>query len=189
MTEPMVFHFFSKKAEGRELSNFHEGIVMVEGKVYNSGEAAFHGMKYITISEATTLNSARRKVLENYGEKFETMGEFGKYSPEEIKNRGGKKGLILTEQELRIWSDAGRNVQRKICAYKYNTDANVRRVLDGTKNKFLIHPAMRCSDFQVDKKYWKGRGKVENGMLTVRGANMLGNIWMMLRDDVESTIL
>jgi predicted NAD-dependent protein-ADP-ribosyltransferase YbiA (DUF1768 family) len=185
MTEQMIYHFFSKKAEGRELSNFHEGTVVVEGRMYNCGEAAFHGMKYIKISEVST-NSDRKMVLEKYGEKFETKGEFGNFPGNEIKKKGGKNGLALTEQELRVWLDVGRSVQSEICAYKYNHDANVKRVLDGTQGKFLIHPAMRCSDFQADKKYWEGRGRIENGMLTVRGANMLGNIWMMLRDNVES---
>lgn len=185
MTEQVVYHFFSKKAEGRELSNFYEGTVMVEGRIYTSGEAAFHGMKYIKISEEAKNNN-RKTALQTYGEKFEITGEFGNESGGEIKKRGGKKGLILSEQELKVWTNVGRNVQSIICAYKYNTDANVKRVLDSTKDKFLIHPAMRCSDFQMDKRYWDGRGKVENGMLTVRGANMLGNIWMMLRDNVES---
>ena len=185
MTEPMVFHFFDKKMDGRELSNFYEGTVMVDGRTYNSGEAAFHGMKYIKISESS-IDAERKTVLKKYGEKFEATGEFGKYTGGEIKKRGGKKGLTLSEQELRIWTDVGRNVQSEICAYKYHSDARVKHVLDGTRNKFLIHPAMRCSDFQIDKKYWEGRGRVENGILSVRGANMLGNIWMMLRDNVES---
>jgi predicted NAD-dependent protein-ADP-ribosyltransferase YbiA (DUF1768 family) len=184
MTDQIVFHFFDKKVDGRELSNFYEGQVVVEGRTYNSGEAAFHGMKYIKISEASE-NGERKNMLEKYGEKFEIAGEFGNFPGGEIKKRGGKKGLTLNDRELRVWADEGRNVQSKICAYKYNSDARVKFVLDGTGNKFLIHPAMRCSDFQVDKKYWEGRGKVENGMLSVRGANMLGNIWMMLRDDVE----
>jgi len=183
MTDPLVFHFFDKKIEGRELSNFYAGTVMVDGRTFNSGEAAFHGMKYIKISEAT-LDADRRIVLEKYGDKFEATGEFGKYTGGEIKKRGGKKGLALTENELRVWTDVGRHVQSKICTYKYNTDERVKHALEGTQNKFLIHPAMRCSDFQIDTKYWEGRGTVVNGILSVRGANMLGNIWMMLRDDV-----
>ena len=185
MTDEIIYHFFSKKAEGRELSNFYEGTVIVYGRIYNSGEAAFHGMKYIKISEVST-NLDRKTVLEKYGEKFETKGEFGNFSGSEIKKKGGKNGLALTEQELRVWLDVGRSVQSEICAYKYLNDANVKRVLDETQGKFLIHPDMRCSDYQMDKKYWEGRAKIENGMLTVRGANMLGNIWMMLRDNVES---
>lgn len=185
-----IFHFFSGKKDGVELSNFHRSLIRIEdGNVireYNSGENAFHGMKYIEISkDIHAADGRRKKELYDYGVKFEIDGEYGCLSGGETKKKGGKKGLLLRPNELQIWINKGGDVQRKICRYKYEHVEGVRECLEKNKDKILIHPALRVSDEKVKFCVWEGRGVVvENGHFKVLGGNLLGNIWMEIRDSM-----
>ena len=181
-----MFTFFGKKKEGCELSNFYKGRVTVDGRKYSSGEHAFHGSKYIEISKE--LHGARKLDFEEYGKNFEEEGEFGMMEGNEVKKRGGKGkcGKKLNEEEIRIWSERSVKVQEKICVYKVENDENVKRVLMSTCSKVLIHPAMRCSEEKVKDKFWEGRGiENENGEIVVLGRNMLGIIWMEIRNKLR----
>lgn len=180
--DSFVFNFFDKKKEGRELSNFWEGKVVVDGREYNSGESAFHGSKYLELS--LRVDDEKRKAkLRAYGKKFEVGEEFGAMSGAMIKKKGGKTGLRLTEDELGIWTVVSVDVQRLICKYKFDTYEEVKKVLLGTGDKVLVHPAMRCSEEKVSERWWEGRGKLVDGKVVVLGNNILGKLWMELRDD------
>jgi len=173
-----VLKFFGKKKEGRELSNFWEGRVEVDGRVYSSGEGAFHGSKYMEVSKVN--EGERKSILEEYGRKFEIDGEFGNMSGVELKKKGGKNGRKLNEDEIVVWNRMGVIVQKKICRYKYDNYECVKEVLDSSRGKVLVHPAMRCSIEKVNSGWWEGR--VVDGVLL--GGNKLGNIWMEIRDVV-----
>jgi predicted NAD-dependent protein-ADP-ribosyltransferase YbiA (DUF1768 family) len=175
-----VFNFFGKKKEGRELSNFWEGMVEVDGRVYGSGEGAFHGSKYIEVSKVS--EGERRGLLEEYGRKFEIGEEFGSMNGGELKKKGGMKGMRLNGDEIGVWNRMGVVVQEKICRYKYENNEVVKEVLESSRNKILVHPAMRCNDEKVRSRLWEGRGRVIDGKMVVLGCNMLGNIWMKIRD-------
>ena len=182
----MFFNFFGKKREGRGLSNFHEGLVVLEEeRRYGSGEAAYHGSKYMKIGEVTN-DIVRKRELCEYAKKFEIGGEFSTLSVNEVKKRGGKgkNGMKLDSTEIKKWEDVCVEVQRDICRYKYENDDDVKQTLDGTIGKVLIHPAMRCNREKVKHKFWEGRGEMVDGELVVLGGNMLGNIWMEIRDPV-----
>ena len=179
MTE--IFNFFGRKNEGKELSNFWKGIVVVDGRLYSSGEAAFHGSKYIEVSKINEGN--RKEMLLGYGRKFEISGEFGNMFEGKLKQKGGKKGMLLNGIEIELWNRVGIVIQKKICSYKYKNYEVVRDVLDGSRGKVLIHPAMRCSYENIKNRYWEGRGKVIDDKIVVLGKNMLGNIWMDIRDE------
>jgi hypothetical protein len=69
-------------------------------------------------------------------------------------------------------------VQKKICRYKYDNYEVVKDVLESSRGKVLVHPAMRCNDEKVKSRWWEGR--VVDGVLL--GGNKLGNIWMEIRD-------
>ena len=182
--EKMFFNFFSKKKEGRELSNFYEGVVVLDDeRTYGSGEAAFHGSKYMKVGD-TTNEPNRKQELYEYAKKFELGQEFSSLPENEIKKRGGKgkQGMKLGLNEIKKWEEGCLDVQREICKYKYENDDNVRQVLDSTIGKVLIHPAMRCNREKVKKRLWEGRGEICDDKLVVLGGNMLGNIWMEIRD-------
>ena len=177
-----IFNFFDKKIEGRELSNFYLSPVIVDGRHYISGEHAFHGSKYITLSQASGIDEERKEELYTYGKKFEEGEEFGSLKPSIIKSKGGKKGLLLTEDELVLWSSLAVDIQEKICLYKYNNNDIVKQVLLSTKGKILIHPALRCSEKQLKNRMWEGKGVVVDNKVIVLGNNKLGKIWMNIRD-------
>ena len=175
-----VLKFFGNKKEGRELSNFWEGRVEVDGRVYSSGEGAFHGSKYIEVSKVS--EGERRGLLEEYGRKFEIGEEFGSMNGGELKKKGGKKGMKLNEDEIGVWNRMGVVVQEKICRYKYDNYEVVKEVLDSSRGKVLVHPALRCPEEKVKSRWWEGKGKMIDGKMVVLGGNKLGNIWMEIRD-------
>ena len=112
---------------------------------------------------------------------FEQGCAWGSCTPIEAKKKGGKKGMALTSEELRLWDKLSVDVQRQICAYKLETDEVVKNALLATGDKTLVHPAMRCSLEKAKKCKWEGRVVEEDGRRMIVGGNMLGGIWMEMR--------
>jgi predicted NAD-dependent protein-ADP-ribosyltransferase YbiA (DUF1768 family) len=174
------FTFFHKKRCGRELSNFHECDIIINRNIYSSGELAFHGIKYNLISKHIK-NINRKKELINYSVKFQQNEEFDKLSGHKVKSKGGKNGLKLSLEELEIWYKYRNKIQKKICQYKYETYDDIKKILDNTNDKVLVHPALRCSDKNVVKQHWTGRIKIIDDQVKIIGHNKLGKIWMDIR--------
>lgn len=42
---------------------------------------------------------------------------------------------------------------------------------------------MRCSEEKVKSRLWEGKGIVVDGKIEVIGMNMLGKLWMKLREE------
>ena len=179
----LIFNFNGRSKEGGVLSNFHKELVVVDGKKYPSGEAAFHAAKYFEASKRVGDGKRKAELIE-YGEKFEVGGAFGEMSSLEIKRKGGKKeGLALTASDLANWSQTGVAVQRKICRYKFDNDIKVVQCLKNHMTKVLVHPS-RVSDAKIVGMTWEGRGKIVNGEVVVLGGNVLGNLWMEMREEL-----
>ena len=153
-------YFFSGKKAFRSLSNFWENDVVIDGRVYQSGEHAFHGEKFFRLGHT------------DYAAKFLKPSA---YTPAVAKRMGGKNGLRLNEEELARWSKISVEVQKDICQYKLRY-AEVWDDLLESKGKLLIHPALRCRT--PEKCIWEGR--YVDGVIV--GKNLLGNIWMELRE-------
>lgn len=183
--EQGVINFFSKKEAYRSLSNFCEhDIIIVDGnerREYESGEHCFHGEKYIRLSK---LMENRKTILLEYGKKFMKPCIWKKGG--EVKKMGGKKGLMLNNNELELWTNISVDVQKEICKYKWEHCKDVRSDLMKSRGKFLVHPALRCSEENLKYKLWEGKGIVINGKIEILGKNRLGNIWMELRDEMAS---
>ena len=175
-----IFTFFYKKKDGRELSNFYECDIIIDNNIYSSGELAFHSIKYQMIGEHVQ-NIDRKKELVNYSIKFKKGGVFDILPGHKVKSKGGKNGLRLTFDELEIWNKFRDKIQKRICVYKYETYDNIKKLLDDTKDKILVHPALRCSDQNVVKQYWSGRVKIIDQKTKIIGCNALGKIWMSIR--------
>jgi predicted NAD-dependent protein-ADP-ribosyltransferase YbiA (DUF1768 family) len=178
MLEEGVINFFDKKEEYKSLSNFSALEVVIGERNYESGEHAYHGEKYRLLGELCE-DEKRKKELIDYSEKFVKPSLFGYGN--EVKSKGGKKGLIINESERSIWFDIGINLQRKICKYKYDNYVVVRTDLIKSGTKLLVHPAMRCNEEKVKEKLWEGRGIIVDGKIEIIGMNMLGKLWMELR--------
>ena len=73
-------------------------------------------------------------------------------------------------------------MQKHICKYKYDNYEEVRDELVKSKDKVLIHPAMRCSEEKVMSRLWEGKAFIVDGNIEVIGGNLLGRIWMNIRD-------
>lgn len=180
--EESVVNFFSGKKEYRSLSNFWENdIVMTINDIvrtYESGEHCFHGEKYFRIAKLCHC-AKRRQTLTSHGMKFIKPSVY--INCAEAKKMGGKKGLALTMEELALWDNISRVVQKEICDYKFRLYQEVRNDLLKSGNKLLIHPAMRCSEEKLETRIWEGKGVVRDGKVTVIGGNELGNLWAKLR--------
>lgn len=181
--EESVVNFFSGKKEYRSLSNFWENdIVMTMTteivRTYESGEHCFHGEKYFRIGELCD-DEKRKQILISHGMKFIKPSVYKTCA--EAKKMGGKRGLALTTEELALWDNISRIVQKEICDYKFRLYQEVRSDLLKSGNKLLIHPAMRCSEEKLETRIWEGKGVIRDGKVTVIGGNALGNLWAKLR--------
>jgi predicted NAD-dependent protein-ADP-ribosyltransferase YbiA (DUF1768 family) len=176
-----VINFFSSKKEYLSLSNFWENDVTVDGRTYESGEHCFHGEKYIRLSEE--CKDDRQKQLLDYGQTF--MKPSAYKTGAMVKKMGGKKGLLLNPNELKLWATISVEVQEKICKWKIDHYEEVRNDLQKSGDKLLVHPAMRCSEEKLGERIWEGKGVVRDGKVVVLGKNMLGNIWMKCREEMK----
>ena len=166
----MAINFFSGKKSFRSLSNFWENDVVIDGRVYQSGEHAFHGEKFIRLANDNP------KLIE-YGNTFLKPSY---ETPALAKKMGGKKGLRLNDEQLQIWSEISIDIQKQISKYKFDNYEEVRRDLLLSKGNLLIHPALRCRN--VEACFWEGKAVLVDGNTVVLGQNILGKIWMELRD-------
>jgi len=182
-----VVNFFSGKKEYRSLSNFWERDVIIscekekteEERIYESGEHCFHGEKYTRLGEISK-DENRKTVLLDYGRKFLKPSPYKTGAI--VKKMGGKRGLLLRNEELKLWETISVEVQNKICKWKFENYEEVRQDLLKSGNKILIHPAMRCSEAVLENsRVWEGKGVVMDGKILVLGKNLLGKIWMDIR--------
>ena len=183
VTEPVlkqgVINFFSGKEAFRCLSNFWECEVVVDGRVYESGEHAFHGEKYTRLG-ALCEEPTRQSALLDYGSVFRRPSPYK--TGASAKRMGGKRGMLLSGVELGRWESLSMHVQFEICQWKLRNHARVRADLLSSTGKILIHPALRCSEEKLASRIWEGRGVVKDGRIVVLGGNALGRMWMQLRD-------
>jgi predicted NAD-dependent protein-ADP-ribosyltransferase YbiA (DUF1768 family) len=176
-----IFNFNGRSIEGGVLSNFHTGVVEIDGKKYPSGEATFQGSKYLEASKNSSCLKRKADLIE-YSEKFQVGGEFAVLPPGKIKGKGGKKGMALSVEDLKNWTETGEALQRKICRYKFEHEAKVVSCLKNHMTDILVHPS-RVSDNKIGERIWEGRGKIVEGKVVVLGGNVLGKLWMEIRDE------
>ena len=166
---------YRNKIEGC-LSNMSSHPVMLFGKQFSMGEAAFHYAKYYIVANDPATDAARKKVLLTHADLFLVTGHTGP----QYKSLGGKSksGMPLTSAELQIWSRECDRVQLEICKYKLLTYAGIKSVLMKTTGIVLIHSCRTAAE-KMSSEHWCGR-MTDDGKII--GDNMLGKIWMSLRD-------
>ena len=176
-----VMNFFFKKEEGKCLSNFWKGRINIshenEEREYDSGESCFHGEKFIRIGKLCKDETRKNQLIE-YGMGF--LNDVCKKDGNLVKKMG--RWFILTSNELELWNTLSVCVQEEICKYKFEKYLAVRDVLQKSKGKILVHPALRCSEDKLQYRLWEGKGIVIDGKIKIIGKNLLGNMWMKLRD-------
>jgi len=189
--ESQVVYFLGKtKGDIKLLSNFAKCEINIDNVMYPSGEHAYHGEKYRQLGLVST-DPKRQDELLKYSEKFTSTGDYKDLFEGKVKAKGGKSGLRLEEAELKTWDEIYVETQKKICRWKYDMCPDVKKTLIDTGNKLLVHLASRKNAIQVSKSTKPNNGLanaegiciVENGNVKVLGPNMLGKIWMEIRDN------
>jgi len=169
--------FFSGKKILNSLSNFAPYPVQLFDINYMCGENAFHAAKFIIVAEHIKESKLERaEQMRNFAQQFSAPD----LKPNEAK-RLGRKGFILAQLELDIWSQKCLDIQREISMYKMNHYAKVRDDLISSKNKVLVHTAMRCNEEKAKFCFWEGKAIIKDGQLIILGQNHLGKIWMECR--------
>jgi predicted NAD-dependent protein-ADP-ribosyltransferase YbiA (DUF1768 family) len=178
-----VLNFFFKKEEGKCLSNFWKGRILIsqenEEREYDSGESCFHGEKFTRVGRLCK-DETRKNQLTEYGKMF--LNDVCKNDGNLVKKMG--RALILTNSELELWNGLSISVQEEICKYKFDNYEVVRDELQKSKSKILVHPALRCGEDKLRHRLWEGKGIVVDGKIKIIGKNMLGDLWMKLRDTI-----
>jgi predicted NAD-dependent protein-ADP-ribosyltransferase YbiA (DUF1768 family) len=181
MVKKGVLNFFFKKEECNSLSNFWKSKIIIshnnEVREYDSGESCFHGEKFIRIGKLCKDDIRKQQLIE-YGKRF--LLDVCTKDGNVVKKMG--RGFVLTSNELELWNILSISVQEEICKYKFENYEVVREDLQKSKGKILVHPALRCSEDKLEYRLWEGKGIVVDGKIKIIGKNMLGNLWMKLRD-------
>lgn len=158
--------FFSKKADFRSLSNFYECKVEIDDAVYPSGENAYQSQKFLTAANVCEDAERKKKLL-----------EYAKLLATSFNPKSDSRLMTLTEAELRAWDATCVIVQTEICKSKLHDPAVVRDLL-ASGDAVLVHPTRKPVE-----KLTRWEGRVVNGRLV--GENMLGQIWMRIREDLK----
>ena len=172
MSEQNYLKFFSKSREGKVLSNFAPIEVEINRVKYKTGEHAFHGEKYRNLAEMYDHTDKRYQVLKKYSKKF--RGETFE-TPGEAKKGGGKQGMMLNPDEIEEWNVLSYDIQRKISEYKFENNEEVRKVIEESDDRYLLHQENRARPTNI----WGGKVCKKTGEII--GKNKLGEIWMEIR--------
>jgi predicted NAD-dependent protein-ADP-ribosyltransferase YbiA (DUF1768 family) len=85
-------NFYSGKKEFRSLSNFYECDILIDNRLYQTGEHAFHGEKYFRLGVECDDVCRKNELLE-YSNKFLKSSIFE--TPNIAKKMGGKKSVLM----------------------------------------------------------------------------------------------
>jgi len=193
--------FYSKSADvnSRLLSNFSPNTICIDFAylgvphrsiaTYPSGEHAFHGGKFKILSAQSTVSSARQEELLDHSRRFEgaTLKDCHYTSAADAKYGGGRGGVQLTETELREWNICSMLLQEQICREKLK-EPEILEYLLSTDGKYLVHHEQAPG--------WPRYGAVvlsaedspyNDGMRWMQGDNLLGEMWMTLREEILTT--
>lgn len=169
--EQIPLEFYSKSKEGKCLSNFADLVVPFYGTTYKTGEHAFHSIKFTAIAKlAGTSESDRQKLLRQAAlvQSADT--------PLAAKRLGGKgeTGLELTEKQQAYWNSISESVQIQISMFKAKNHPIVAQTLELSGNRLLLHQENRAN------QHTRWGARIKDG--TIIGQNLLGKVWMRVRD-------
>lgn len=163
--------FNSTSQEGRELSNFDDRMVRVNGETYPNGEACFHGEKMKCVARYMT-KGPERDALMAYAKRFR-----GIHDPKVAKRMGSKGVMPLSKEQLLPWDNTHAWLtQKAICSYKCRVYPQILELLAASKGRPLLHQENRARESAV----WGGRIDATTGKLV--GQNQLGKLWMQMRE-------
>ena len=143
--------------------------IVLDGVEYRTEEHAIQASKFLVASRVSA--SERRSLFLSdvaamfRGDRFITYKEAAE---------AGKR-IRLYPAEFEAWCEKDVEIQRRICMYKLTQYAEVRNALRCTTGTTIVF----STPYMSEEAFW-GMQKTETGRLV--GKNMLGIIWMGLRD-------
>jgi len=192
--------FYSKSANvnARLLSNFSTNAICIDFSclcgenmdivTYPSGEHAFHGGKFKIISAQLGVCGARQAELFEYSRLFEgnTLKDCHFKSSADAKRSGGKSGVRLTESELRNWDAQSMLLQEQICREKLKDPATLQFLLS-TEDRYLVHFERATGWPRYGAMVLAAENSPYNdGLRWMKGDNLLGEMWMELREELRT---
>jgi ribA/ribD-fused uncharacterized protein len=184
MTSKTHLLFHSRGKELAILSNFWPQRLVIDAKSFSCPEAYFHYAKFAAVAAAAST-SARRDLMLKQAEKL-TVPALPALAAKRIGGKG-KDGLRLAEDELAVWDSARDAVQRRLLRERLAQDGaggTLEQTLLATGSAVLVHFERMASVHS----YWGGKVAAQEGggKASVVGKNMLGRMWMELRDELRT---
>lgn len=190
-----TFYSKSANADMRLLSNFASGppitidfagiksMPATAGSgSFRTGEHAFQGGKY-RILALCCEDAGRAQQMMAHAHTFEE-GTSTYATAAEAKRAGGKRGgVCLTEREMRHWGQLCMELQEEICRAKLAADPRVAGALRATGDKYLVHHERATGGWPRYGGSVASKADAD-GLRWMKGDNLLGEMWMYLRDVV-----
>ena len=192
--------FYSKSANpgAQSLSNFCTCAVTINFSTfgldssctYPTGEHAFHGGKFKILGLLSELESKRKEELLEHAIQFEgdSLKSCKIKSAALAKRSGGKGGLRLTEYELARWGHLSMELQEQICRDKI-CNSPIREYLLSTNETYLVHHERATSWPRYGATVLKKENSpYQDSCRWMKGDNLLGLIWMRIREEIKQSI-
>jgi len=149
----------------------HDGMkIVLDGVEYRTEEHAVQAAKFLAASRVSA-SKERRFFLSDFSDMFRG-DRFATFSDALVAS----KRVRLDSVECAEWKDRRVEIQKRICMYKLSQYVDVRNALRYTKGTALVF----SSPYMKEDTFW---GMKKTGTERLAGKNMLGRIWMQLRDD------
>ena len=107
----------------------------------------------------------------------------GKKEFRSLSNFWEKDVIVTTHVSTHVNTDTREYESGEHCFHgeKYIRLGRLSEDLKKSKNKILIHPALRTSEEKVKSRIWEGKAIIKDGHIHILGKNRLGSIWMEVR--------
>lgn len=138
----------------------------------------FHTGENLTFPTAEHAFQASKFYLNGHYDYARTFTNIN-MSSAEAKKAG--KGLRLNQQELQNWNDLVKQVQNYICWEKMKNSPGLKEYLISTKGLYLLHHEALGRWSQYGGVFLE-KSPFNDGRLWLKGDNLLGKIWMEIRD-------
>lgn len=167
-SEYITFNSKSADLKARYLSNFADCEIKItfptnEVLSFPTGEHAFQASKFY---------------INGHHEYARTFTDRTMSALDAKKN--GKK-LKLSQNELQIWANSVKQLQYYICWFKVQNTPGLKEYLIETRGRYLLHLEALGKWSEYGGVFLE-KSQFNDGRLWLKGNNLLGQVWMQLRD-------
>jgi predicted NAD-dependent protein-ADP-ribosyltransferase YbiA (DUF1768 family) len=166
--------FYNRKKEFNTLNNIYKCDIVIEDRLYESGQHCLHGEKFYNLS-----------IAYNDREAFELSKTFLKPSIYQSMQDIHYVSIYQNRSEDRdkYWDSINIPIQYEICLYKFNNYEEVRNDLINSESKLLIYSPFKPGNKHCKLSKWAGKVSNCDGKLLIIGQNILGKLWMLIRKE------